>query len=361
MSQNNGFRVGIFPKILVVMVLVSIIPLAFNWYTSNLNNTDRISDNVDQRLQDTATALGTFVDGWMEMNIRMLKQNSSLTSIRSMDSAIQKPVLESIVQEYNWNYLAFTVDTDGQNISRSDNKALKDYSDRNYVKQVIAGRDLGQQVLIGKTSGKPALVLASALKNSGERAIGVLAIAMTLTDISEKIASSRIEQTGFAFLIDEFGKVIAHPNEAYTNKREDFSTHPAYLKLNPGQQTRVTFIENGKRVISMVTPIKQGWSLIVQQDYAEAFAEIEKSNRQAMIIFIATLVLALLVAFFVSRRLANPIRRLTLVSDEISRGTFTTEVSDTHRKDELGDLARAVERLGISVRLATERLLKQSS
>lgn len=361
MSQKSSFRVGIFSRILIVMVLISIFPVALNWFISNVNNSERISNNVDQRLLDTATSLGTFVDGWMEMNIRMLKQNSSLASIKSMDGAAQKPVLESIVQEYDWNYLAFTVNTEGQNISRSDDKGLKDYSDRNYVKQVIAGRDLAQQVLIGKTSGKPALVLASPLKNRAERAFGVLAIAMTLTDISEKIAGSRIEQTGFAFLIDEFGKVIAHPNEEFTNKRKDFSTHPAYLKLSPGKKTRVMFIENGRKIVSMVTPIKQGWSLIVQQDYEEAFAEIEKANQQAMYIFVATLVLALVVAFFVSRRLASPIRRLTHVADEISRGTLTTQVSDTQRNDELGDLARAVERLGISVRLATERLLRQGS
>lgn len=361
MSESNGFRIGIFPKIFVVMLLVSIIPLAVNWYTSNQNNTDRISTNVYQRLQDTSVALGTFVDGWVEMNIRMLRQNSSLPSMKTMQAEAQTPILEGIVKQYNWNYLAFTVDADGKNISRSDGKALRNYGDRVYVKQVIAGRDLGQQVLIGKTSGKPALVLATPLKEKGKRAFGVLAIAMTLTEISEKIASSSIENTGFAFLMDEFGKVIAHPNQEFTNKREDFSTHPAYLKLTPGQSSRVSFIEDGKKVVGVVTPIKQGWSLVVQQNYDEAFAEIEHANQQALILFIATLVLSLLVAIIVSRRLANPIRRLTDVADDISRGSFKTEIDDVHRNDELGDLARAVERLGISVKLATERLMKQSS
>lgn len=343
------------------MLLVSTIPLAVNWYATNQSNTERISESVGQRLQDTATALGTFVDGWIEMNTRMLKQNARLPAMKTMQGDVQKPILESIVDEYSWNYLAFTVDSDGQNISRSDDKGLKDYSDRTYVKQVIAGRDLGQQVLIGKTSGKPALVLATPLKNRGKRAFGVLAIAMTLTDISEKIASSKIDETGFAFLIDEFGKVIAHPNQEFTNKREDFSDHPAYLKLNPGKNTRVTFFEEGRKVVGMVTPIKQGWSLVVQQDYDEAFAEIDKSNQQAMGLFIVALLLSLIVAIFVSTRLASPIRRLTYVADDISRGNFSTQISDIHRNDELGDLARAVERLGISVKLATERLLKQNN
>ena len=209
MSDSGKIRIGIFPKIFSVMLLVAIIPLAANWYTSSLNTSERIGNSVDQRLQDTAEALGTFVDSWMEMNIRMLKQNSELDAMRSMDPAAHEPVLKSIVRQYNWNYLAFTTDSDGKNISRSDGKGLKDYSDRSYVKQVIAGNELGQQVLIGKTSGKPALVLASPIKKTSSRPDGVLAIAMTLTDISEKIASSKIEETGFAFLIDEFGKVIA--------------------------------------------------------------------------------------------------------------------------------------------------------
>lgn len=358
--SSGGVRIGIFPKILFIMLLVASIPLAVNWYTSNLNNVDRISRNVDQRLQDRADALGTFVDGWVEMNVRMLRQNADLPAIRSLDPARQKPVLEAMASHYDWSYLAFTIDTDGMNVARSDDQALKDYRDRIYVKQVVAGRDLGQQVLIGKTSGKPSLVLSAPIRNPGQqRPTGVLALAMTLSAISERVASARIGETGFAFLIDDFGRVIAHPNEEFTSTRQDFSRHPAYLQMSPGQQTRVSFVEDNKQVVGFVTPIQQGWSLIVQQDYDEAFGEINRSNRQALILFVITLLLALLVAWFVSRQLANPIRRLTRVADEISRGDFSTEIKDVRRSDELGELARAVERLGISVKLATERLLRQ--
>ena len=358
MSETSSLRIGIFPKILFVMLLVSVIPLVVNWYISNINNTDRISAGINQRLQDTATGLGTFIDGWMDMNVHVLRQNAMLSGIKSMQPEKQKPILQSILNEYNWSYLVFTIDPDGKNISRSDDKALKDYSDRVYVKQVVTGRPLGQQVLMGKTSGKPSLVISTAIRNEENKITGVLAMGMTLTEISERVASSKIENTGFAFLMDEFGKVIAHPNQEFTNKRQDFSGHPAYLKLTPGKTSHITYTEDNKKVVAIVTPIKQGWTLVVQQDYDEAFAEIGKSNQQAIILFLITFALSLIVAIIVSRRLARPIKRLTQVADDISRGTFHAEIEDIRRSDELGDLAKSVERLGISVKLATERLTR---
>jgi methyl-accepting chemotaxis protein len=361
MSQKSKTGFGIFSKLLIVMVSVALIPLVIIWYSSNVTNTMRISRNVDQRLLDTATALGTFVDSWMEMNVRMLKQNSTLPMIRDMNAQEQEVILKSIVQQYDWNYLAFTTDTDGRNIGRSDGKGLKDYSDRQYVKSVISGKDIASQVLIGKTSGKPALVLAAPVKQQPDRIDGVLAIAMTLTDISERIASAKIEDTGFAFLIDAFGKVIAHPNQEFTNTRKDLNTHPAFIKGNVGETSRIEFVDQGRRVISVVRPISQGWSLVVQQDHDEAFAEIEKSNQQALIVLGTTFVVSFIVAVMVSRRLAHPIRRLTVAADEISHGNYHTNLEDSARRDELGELARAVERLGVSVRLATERMTSRNA
>lgn len=354
-NESTGYF-GIFFKLSLVMVLVTTIPLAVVWYISHAASEQAITQDVDNRLSSTANQLRSYVESWIDMNIRVMRQNAEMPNMKSMDGMRQKKALEAIAQTYEWIYLAFTVDVNGQNISRSDSKGLKDYSDRHYVRQVLGGQAVGQQVLISKTNGKPALVLSSPIKDDQQRTKGVLAIGMTLTDISQKISSVRFGKTGYAILLDQEGKVISHFNEDYTKKRVSLSDHPGYKALLlSGKESVVYTNEKGKKVFCQIRKTPQGWVLLVQQDYDEAFAALATYNKQTQVLMLVALVVVLMVAFLVSRQVTRPIKQLTVAADGISRGNFDYQISDTKRRDELGELARAVERLGSSVRLAMER------
>jgi methyl-accepting chemotaxis protein len=47
---------------------------------------------------------------------------------------------------------------------------------------------------------------------------------------------------------------------------------------------------------------------------------------------------------------------LTQISDGISRGNLAAAIAEVRRSDEIGSLARAIERLRASVKLAMDRL-----
>ncbi|QQS55985.1 MAG: HAMP domain-containing protein [Candidatus Competibacteraceae bacterium] len=50
---------------------------------------------------------------------------------------------------------------------------------------------------------------------------------------------------------------------------------------------------------------------------------------------------------------------LTAVAENISRGNFDRKIVGTERRDEIGALARAIERMAASIKLAFERLRKK--
>ena len=355
--NERTIRFGILHKILFTMLLVSLIPLAVTWLVNYRTSVDQLTRQTDHELRALTAHLADSIDGWVEMNQRMLRQNASLADIRSMQPERQNPVLEQIAREYDWGYLAFTTDLSGNNIGRSDGKAPKYYGDRVYVKQVLEGAPLGQQVLIGKTSGQPALVLASPIHQPGGELSGVLAIAMTIAEISADVVDTRVGQTGSAFLLDPEGKVIAHPSTAFTQQRRDLSAHPAFRGAQETAPDRVTYVDSlGKRFIAHSKRTEQGWILIAEQPYDEAYAAVADTNRNALILAGGTIALVIFIAALVASRLSAPIRNLTRIADEFSRGQLDTEIAETARKDKIGALARAIERLGVSVRYAMERL-----
>lgn len=359
MAESQAIRFGIFPKMLIAMTLMAVIPLGAIWAVNTKLTSQRVTSHVDQRLGLVADGLLGHVESWVQMNLRMLRENAELSQMRSMETEQQNPLLKLITEHYDWIYLAHTIGLDGYNVGRSDFLPPKFYQERAYYQQVLDGKPYGQQVLIGKTSGKPAFVLAVPIGNDSNALRGVLTIAMTIAELSDRIAKVRIGSTGQAFLVDEAGRVIAHQNAAYTQERRDLSGHPAVIAAYGRDAGMLTFTdEKGERRIAAWRRTTHGWTLVTEQAHAEAFAELASANGNALILLVVTLVVVALVASLWSRRLSAPIRQLTAVADAISHGKFDQPVGHLERGDELGALARAVDRLGTSVRLALQRLAR---
>ena len=357
--MEGKVKFGISHKLTIMLLIVALVPLMAIWFLSYKNITELTHEKVNQRLSAINQNLVTYVDAWIDMNERMLIQNSSLDFVQSMDPFLQEPILKSITKYYDWAYLSFTVDIKGDNISRSDGKELRYYGDRSYFKQVTEGKQIGRQVLIGKTSGKPAMVLSTGIYDDDNNLKGVLAQAMTLAELSGKIVNNTIGVTGYTFLLDEKGLVIAHPDAEMTKSRVDLSKHNAFVALQNGQ-TRTVFDDlNGEKIIAVAQKTDQGFTMISQQNHAEAYKLIQEENQKNLILLGATLVMILVSALFVSKWLTGPIRNLTQIADKYSQGQLDLEISELKRSDEIGQLSRSIERMGTSIRLAMKRLQKK--
>lgn len=357
MSDKSAFFcLNIFTKILLTMLMVTLIPFGGLWYLNYYQSKKAWDDQTTLAFNKTAAGLVSHVDDWLDMNIRVLRQNASLDAVLSMDAIQQNPILKTIAKSYQWSYLAFTIRPDGQNIGRSDDKPPTQYGDREYFKKIMAGNPLSQEVLIGRTTGKPALILASPITDANQQRRGVIAMAMHLDDVSKTITNIKIGQTGFAILLDENGKAIAHGKPNFLREAlQDFSKHPALHNPEANDKFAV-YEENGNRVITHAQKTNQGWTVIVQQDYDEAFAPLYETQQNALILLGVSLVLLIVVAYLFSQRLANPIRQLTVAADKLSMGELNEKIVATDRSDEIGGLARAIERMGVSLKMALERL-----
>lgn len=353
---RSGF--GLVAKAVFLMLLVGIIPLAiFGWITTSEAD-KRMRDDTKTIVAEVNRGLSMHVDEWIDKNARVLIAASKMERIQEMDGQGQTSVLTSIQEAYPWMYLVFTTDAQGMNIARSDGKALKDYSDRQYIKDVMGGKELAWQVLIGKTSKKPALVLAVPIKR-GNESIGILATAMRLDDISKRIAAWKRGDTGFAFLVDEKGKVVAHQIPEYVEKQKLLNQHPLIQSYISGRSGFHHFEdEKGLAQIGHVRGTRYGWALAIQQSDAEAFADLYAAKRFAYTLLICTLLVVVLVAWLAGKTLVDPIKRLTDAADRISVGDLDVEI-EINSRDEIAALGEAIMRMQDSIRLSLKRLRRR--
>jgi len=344
-------RIGIFPKLLLTMLVVTLAPLGAIWSLDYRTESENLSSQVEQRLSGQADTMVGYVDAWVEMHLRMLRQNAALEDMASMDAKKQKPLLRAVAAEYKWVYLAFTIAPDGNNVGRNDEEPPRFYGDRGYFKQAIDGRQMGQEVVISRTTGQPAVILSVPIWKL-DKVLGVLAVGTSISDVTTTIANAKIGQTGFVFLVDDQGKVIAHPSA-----RDSLKAHPAIVALGADPRKQLVYTDDsGKRVIAFAEKTKYGWTLVAQQDHEEAYQPLAEANRKALILLGVTVLFVLLASYALASGLTRPIRKLTQISDGISRGNLGAAIAETRRSDEIGSLARAIERLRASVKLAVDRL-----
>jgi methyl-accepting chemotaxis protein len=359
--ERQKVRFGLFPKIMIVMLTISLVPLGVFWLISYRETSNLVRKNTAELYSLTAESLGQQVDNWVESNIWVLRAAANHPNIQSMSRPLQEPLLREIHKKYPYMYLVFTVGIDGRNIARSDDVPLKDYSDRQYYKDIIQGKRLSWQNLIGKTSKQPALVIALPIENDGQL-VGVMAAAMTIDDISRYVARWQSGETGKAFLLDEKGKVVAHPSKAFVEVQKNLSDHPLISAFRQKKWTTHTmeFTENSESYFGHVRRINREWAIALQQSTDEVFGPLKKMQQFAYILLGATILIVVLIAWIMARAIVTPIKTLTGVAERMSLGDLNMQINIPSR-DEIGLLAQAIKRMQTSLRMAIDRLRRKKS
>jgi methyl-accepting chemotaxis protein len=350
-------RFGIRSKVVLALVLAGIFPLGlFGGILLYLEN-DRLRADAEQGVQSSAERIQAQVDEWFDKNHRVLVAAAGLPAIGGMDPVEQTRVLLAIQRAYPWMYLTFVIDPQGHNTARSDGKPLVSYADRQYFKDVIAGKkELSWETLISKTTGKPAIVMALPIRANGE-VVGVLAAGMSIEDVSNVLARWKTGRSGFAFLVDEQSKVLAHPFEEYVGRQMKLDRHPAVAAYRADRAPHLLrYLEQtGRSALGYAQGNRFDWVVVVQQDEDEVLAPLRQSAWLGLSLLGLTALLVAAVAAWASRLLVRPIVELTRAADAMSKGELETPIRSA-RKDELGELSASVERLRRSMKAAMDRI-----
>jgi len=106
-----------------------------------------------------------------------------------------------------------------------------------------------------------------------------------------------------------------------------------------------------------------GLGLVVKIDKKEAHASIDTLRVFSIVLWSITLVIVIIIGFFISKSISSPIRKLTSNVDDISKGKLEIEIEPSLKEseDEIGELANAFDRVLVSLKLAVQKTgLKKS-
>lgn len=101
---------------------------------------------------------------------------------------------------------------------------------------------------------------------------------------------------------------------------------------------------------------------IVQKRTSEIIAHREQIVTRIVVVAAVILILAIVFSFIFAKRISAALSSLTNITQAISLGgDLNTKIKEAERKDEIGELAKAIVRLQNSVKLMMNRIRKRQS
>ncbi|WP_342804214.1 adenylate/guanylate cyclase domain-containing protein [Bradyrhizobium sp. CSA112] len=191
---------------------------------------------------------------------------------------------------------------------------------------------------------------------AGNRAAaGIVVADINLKLIWDIIAAIKIGDTGHALVVDDTGRLIAHPDISLVLRSGagagDFNRLKSVVSEANGSAVSTTG-EDGEPVVALaVRAANVDWTVIAEQPVLEAFESIRAALWRSLILIAIGIVFAFVLAYWRASRMWGPIRQLEDGVERIGMGQFDHRITIQSR-DELEQLAirfnQMAEELGAS-------------
>jgi methyl-accepting chemotaxis protein len=353
------------------------IPMIIIGLVSVYKSTNSITELSRTSLTNTATGLAEVVELGLQDEFRIVKNVSFSHSLVSTTEKVERVGVKdsateiSIAENELKNIKAaagskyetvFLTGKDGIIFADGNGGAYHgiNVSDRVYVKKALQGIPTVGILLKSKKTGNPLTMAAAPVRSTTGEVVGVAALAIDLDFLVEKINAVKIGQTGYAFMVDKEGLLVAHPNKENILKLNLSQTRGMETVMGRalrGETGVNDYIFEGMEKSSAFAPVKlTGWSMLASISLAELYASAYHTRTLIIGIGIIFLVGAAVFFYFFARSISIPIARavagltesfaqIASASDQVSSASEHLAEGSSEQASSLEEMAASMEEI----------------
>ena len=205
---------------------------------------------------------------------------------------------------------------------------------------------------IGLVTGEPLIALGVPVFDSQNEWSGIVAVSISVDYLSKRLAKVKLGNSSYAWIADNDGNVVSHPNNALILEANIFDADSIGFDGfgSIAQQTRQHDIGYGhyydenvgqpKIVTFSTIDTLPGWTLFVTTEESDIFLDIKALVEDVTITLLVVTIVFMPIIFYLTNSVTRPILELTKdVKNSVS--SHYTEFAGQNSLDEIGQLSNA--------------------
>lgn len=350
-------------RLVVGGILLVLLPLIIIAFLSTSKSSKALSEIASRQAQSVASDLAGLADNILKEEIKIAEviaadekivgivRQVSKTGVENADLEV-KEVFKSLGKQFahlGASYQGiFLSDANGNLFTGilEDGKEYKgsNIADRPYFQEAKSkGKTTIGDIVRSKTTGKLISVVCVPVKADTEGFVGVLGLVMKVEFFTAIISNRKIGETGYGFMTDHKGIILAHPVEkniltldvTKLQGMEDIVKH-----MLAGEKGVAEYTYNGIHKIAGFAPLTMmNWHIAVTQDASEILMAANSIRNASITISLIAIALTVAAVAYSAGLIVKPINRAIVSLKDIAEGEGDLTMRlDANSKDEVGEL-----------------------
>lgn len=248
------------------------------------------------------------------------------------------------------------------------------FADRANYQSALQGQSAVSDPLVSKVNNSIVVSYSVPITSNG-KVTGVLIATRDGDELSSYVSDVAYGKSGYAFMINKSGTVVAHPDKSLVlkmdNSFDQVKNEPelgSLVKLEremvSGKNDYGKYTYNGITEYMGFAPVQgTGWFIAITAPKSEVMENVNRLAVHISLISVIFVALSLLITILLASSLSRPIKSTARYLHTIATGDFTNEVPANllRLKDETGMLAQAAHTMQQSIRSSLKRVERESS
>ncbi|MEP3047667.1 MAG: methyl-accepting chemotaxis protein [Roseibium sp.] len=199
--------------------------------------------------------------------------------------------------------------------------------------------------------GSPSMFYAAPvyISNFGDISFGGVVAVRVTAEVLDRVVADRTNmgETGQVYITDASGMLLSNKPlaDGPTALVETTSAEPIIAAASGTETAAIVAGPDGINRLMVAAPFDvdgQTWAMVAEKSVEETFASVTTMRDSMVVWSLIAVAIAAVVAIFFSRNITKPLNTLLGALTAIAEGDLEAEISAANRKDEIGDIGRAV-------------------
>lgn len=324
-SLNVGTKIML--QIITLVIIISFFSSYISFYETKKDIITTTKNTLINRTKDSSNA----VKNEFSSRQKQLENISLLPEIQSMNWDVQRTVLLDQIQKWNYDNM-FIFDLTGHGYY-ADTNEIKDQSQEDFFKSMLEKTSFITEPFIRQNEKESITTIVIPIRNFSNTIIGYLCGTVNLIDINTIVQNIQVGDNGYAFLINDNGKFVAHNdmnmvmNQSiildYVNEDSSDSEKSNINNLFDNIKSDKTSVEEtkffGEDIYISYTPVENTpWSIALIASSDEVLRDINEIGKQQILLFIVSIVIGIVISIFIKITLSKELNKIKNYSSELS-------------------------------------------